>query len=290
MKFLDEHHAGWHHSRVNLNKALSASVAAAKAAGALIRKNLHAKKKANEVTSHDIKLELDVRCQKLIEKKLHPAFLAISFLGEEGDSGAADSEYRWVVDPIDGTVNFAYGIPHACVCIALQQRADAAASTRRKAPSEKDAARQPSYVTLVGVVYDPFQDELWTAIRGQAAKLNGKRIRVSDRRTLGDCVVTVGFAKDLESFERSLPNFTWLARRVRKIRIMGSAALGLTYVASGRFDGYIERAVSIWDVAAGGLIVECAGGRFWTEPTKGPHKLRMIASNGLIHRKLPVPT
>jgi myo-inositol-1(or 4)-monophosphatase len=260
---------------VNLNKALKASVEAAKTAGALMRKNLRAEKKANEVTSHDIKLELDVRCQKLIEKQLHSAFPEISFLGEEGDSGAADSEYRWVVDPIDGTVNFAYGIPHACVSIALQHR--------------RQKARTVTHETLVGVIYDPFQDELWTAIRGQAAKLNGRKIHVSNRRKLGDCVVTVGFAKDLESFEKSLPNFIFLARRVRKIRIMGAAALGLTYVATGRLDAYLERGVSIWDVAAGGLIIECAGGKFWTEPAGDGKKLRMIASNGVVHSKLPKP-
>ena len=265
---------------VSSTQALATAITAARAAGAVMRKNLRAVKKANEVTSHDIKLELDVRCQKLIEKKLHAAFPEISFLGEEGDSGAADSDYRWVVDPIDGTVNFAYGIPHACVSIALQA----------KIPNSKPQIPKtdsPVYQTLVGVVYDPFQDELWTAIRGQPARLNGKAIHVSRRRKLAECIVTVGFAKSSASLEDSLPSFIWLARRVRKIRIMGAAALGLTYVATGRLDAYIERGVSIWDVAAGGLIIECAGGKFWTEPTKGPHKLRMIASNGLIHRKLP---
>src|SRR5215469_2996120 len=103
-------------------KALAAAVDAAKAAGALMRKNLRAKKKANEITSHDIKLELDVRCQKLIEKKLHAAFPEISLLGEEGEAGDLNAEYRWVVDPIDGTVNFAHGIPYASVSIALQKR------------------------------------------------------------------------------------------------------------------------------------------------------------------------
>lgn len=263
---------------VSSARALASAVTAARAAGAVMRKNLRAVKKASEVTSHDIKLELDVFCQKLIEKKLHAAFPEISFLGEEGDSGAADSDYRWVVDPIDGTVNFAYGIPHACVSIALQRQVRTA-----KGQVSGDAL----YDSIVGVVYDPFQDELWTAIRGQPARLNGKAIQVSRRRKLAECIVTVGFAKSSASLEASLPSFIWLARRVRKIRIMGAAALGLTYVATGRLDAYIEGGVSIWDVAAGGLIIECAGGKFWTEATKGPHKLRMIASNGLIHGKLP---
>ena len=135
------------------------------------------------------------------------------------------------------------------------------------------------------MVYDPFQDELWTAIRGQPARLNGKVIRVSSRRTLADAVVSIGFSKSRASMEHALPYFAWLTRRVRKIRMMGAAALGLTYVATGRFDAYIERGINLWDIAAGGLIVECAGGEFWHEPISGG-KFRMIASNGLLGRTL----
>ena len=214
-----------------------------------MRENLRAEKKANEITSHDIKLELDVRCQKLIEKKLHAAFPKIALLGEEGDSGDESAEYRWVVDPIDGTVNFAHGIPHASVSIALQKRdewrvtgGEKKARTRQSDP----VTRHSSHVTLLGVVYDPFQDELWTAIRGQPARLNGRVIRVSPRRNLKQCIVSIGFAKSRSNLERALPSFTWLARRVMKIRMMGSAALALTYVASGRLDVYIERGISLW--------------------------------------------
>jgi myo-inositol-1(or 4)-monophosphatase len=273
-------------SAVNLIEAQKNAVLAANAAGALMRKNLHAAKQANEITAHDIKLELDVRCQKLIERKLHAAFPLISFLGEEGDSGAADSEYRWVVDPIDGTVNFAYGIPHACVSIALQVRSPKS-NVKSEAPSFSSGGHPPSgYETIVGVVYDPFCDELWTAIRGGPARLNGRVIRVSRHTKLSDSIVTVGFGKSRMSLGKSLPYFNWLARRVRKIRIMGSAALGLVYLATGRFDAYIERGVSLWDIAAGGLIVECAGGGFWRRPVPGRLKYRMVASNGLLRRKL----
>jgi len=260
---------------VPLNKALASAIDAAKAAGAIMRKNLNAEKKANEITAHDIKLELDVRCQKLIEKKLHAAFPQISLLGEEGDAGDESSDYRWVVDPIDGTVNFAHGIPHASVSIALQV--------------QSPKSKVQSHETLVGVVYDPFQDELWTAIRGQPARLNGRVLRVSKRRHLNECIASIGFAKNKTNLERALPYFTWLARRVMKIRMMGSAALALTYVASGRLDIYIERGISLWDVAAGGLIIECAGGTFWTEAIPGRYKYRMMASNGLVDKKLPKP-
>lgn len=255
-----------------LKPALAAASRAAQAAGKLMRQNLRATKKVNATTSHDIKLDLDVRCQQLIEKMLRRAFPNISLLGEEGDSGAINEQYRWVVDPIDGTVNFAYGIPHACVSIALQER-----------------TQTGDYQTIVGVIHDPFTDETWTAARGEPARLNGDVIRVSPRQELKECIVCVGFAKSSHSLRRALPHFIWMAKRVRKMRMMGAAALGLAYVASGRFDAYIERGVSLWDIAAGGLIIERAGGKFWTEAIPGRQKIRMVASNGLIQDKLPLP-
>jgi myo-inositol-1(or 4)-monophosphatase len=266
-------------------RALACAVTAARAAGKLIRRNLRAVKAVNEATPYDLKLELDVRCQKLIERKLRAAFPNIAILGEEGDTGAVDAACRWVVDPIDGTVNFAYGIPHACVSIALQIRSQRSEDRGRKR-STHPATRNTDYATLVGVVYDPFTDELWTAMRGQAARLNGRPIHVSRRRKLNECVVSIGFAKSREDFEATLPYFNQLARRVRKVRIMGAAALGLAYVATGRFDAYIERGINLWDIAAGGLILECAGGEFWREPISGRHRFRMIASNGFLRREL----
>ena len=245
-----------------------------------MRRNQWSHKRINVETSHDIKLELDVRCQKLIDRALRGAFPETSLLGEEGVSGQANAPYRWVVDPIDGTVNFAYGIPHASVSIALQ--------FRNSDFGFRNASRPEPYQTVIGVVYDPFTDEMWTGIRGQAARLNGRLIHVSRRRKLAECVVSIGFAKSRTSLERALPYFIWLARRVRKIRMLGSAALGLTYVATGRLDAYIERGIYLWDIAAGGLIIECAGGKFWREPTENG-KFRMISSNGLVHRTLPVP-
>jgi myo-inositol-1(or 4)-monophosphatase len=275
-----------------INKALAAAVDAAKAAGAVMRKNLTAEKKVNEITSHDIKLELDVRCQKLIERKLRVAFPQIGLLGEEGEAGDANSEYRWVVDPIDGTVNFAHGIPHASVSIALQKKLEPKKSSKSRNARTGNSdltTDHSSHVTLLGVVYDPFQDEMWTAIRGGPARMNGRVIHVSKNRQLSECIVSIGFAKSRAHMERALPYFLWLARRVRKIRMFGSAALALTYVATGRLDVYIERGISLWDIAAGGLILECAGGKFWHEATPGYHKFRMVASNGLVHKKLRTP-
>jgi myo-inositol-1(or 4)-monophosphatase len=163
------------------------------------------------------------------------------------------------------------------VSIALQTR-----KAELGARDQTDA----DYETVVGVVYDPFCDELWTAVRGGRAYLNGKTIRVSERERLDESIVTVGFAKGRATLKRMLPVLNRLAHRVRKVRIMGSAALALTYVASGRMDGYLEAGISLWDIAAGGLILECAGGDFWHEPIPGEHKFQLVANNGRLQRRL----
>jgi myo-inositol-1(or 4)-monophosphatase len=253
---------------VNLKKALACAVLAARRAGGLMCDNLRSVKTINERSAHDIKLELDVRCQKLVEKTLFAEFPNAALMGEEGLAGNAEADLRWVVDPIDGTVNFTYGIPHACVSIALQQR----------------VAGQ--FSTVVGVVYDPFCDEIWTAIRGQRARLNGLPIHVSARKELSQCIVSIGFAKDPESLSMNLPVFNDLVQRVLKIRMMGAAALALVYVATGRFDAYIESGIYLWDIAAGGLILECAGGEFWHRPHPIGPKFEMLANNGLVRRKI----
>ncbi len=262
---------------LELKKALAAAVAAARMAGRLMRQNLRAVKKINAVAQHDIKLELDVRCQKLIENGLHDAFPQFALLGEEGVAGDPQAPYRWVVDPIDGTVNYAYGIPHACVSIALQGRLEAG-------PSSPLTADQ--YQSLLGVVYDPFCEEIWTAICGQPARLNGAMIQVSHHRKLNESIISLGFSKDAVALKKMLPGFRDLVPQVRKIRIMGSAALDLVYVASGRMDAYIEGGVRLWDIAAGGLILECAGGEFWHQGLPGEHYYRVMATNGRLRPTL----
>ena len=248
---------------VSLSKALAAAVKAARAAGKVMRDNWHRPKHVNCAEAHDIKLELDVRCQALIEKSLASAFPAIPVLGEEGSTGDVNAEYRWVIDPIDGTVNYFFGMPHAAVSIALQHRAE----------------------SVVGVIYDPFTDEIWTTTKGRPTRLNGIIVRVSNRSKIEEAVIALGFSKSQDNLEKSLPYFNTLARRAKKIRIMGSAALELAYVASGRLDAYIERTINLWDVAAGSLLVENAGGEFYTVPA--PHgKLRMCADNGKLRKKL----
>jgi myo-inositol-1(or 4)-monophosphatase len=197
-----------------------------------------------------------------------------------------------VVDPIDGTVNFAYGVPHACVSIALQVR-DRESSFRLSKPAaagRKDGHERFSnktYETWSGVVYDPFCDELWTAIRNRRSQLNGRVIQVSGRRRLAEAIVTLGLSKHPSTIKKMLREFNRLVLRVRKLRIMGAAALDIAYVASGRFDVYMEPSVRLWDIAAAGLILEGAGGEFWHEPLPGYHVYRVIATNGLLRHKLP---
>src|SRR5271154_2912101 len=266
--------------KISLNKSLAAAVKAARAAGKIMRDNWYLPKRVNSAEAHDIKLELDVRCQKLITKILLAAFPEISLLGEEGDSGDAKSEHRWVVDPIDGTVNYFYGMPHAAVSIALQVQ-----SPKPKLQSRQLKTKNSKFKTVLGVIYDPFTDELWTATLGGKTKLNGRVVRCSNRLRVGDSLVAIGFSKSKENLEKSLPHLNRLARRAKKIRIMGSAALELAYVACGRLDVYVERTINLWDIAAGGLMVECSGGEmFLKEMPDG--RLRMCADNGLLRRKL----
>ena len=253
-----------------LKRALRAATTAARAAGALMRTHRRRTKKVNEALPHDIKLELDVRSQRLITRTLAAAFPTIPVLGEEGiDARVEAAPARWVVDPIDGTVNYAYGIPHACVSIALQVRLP-----------------NGTHRTEVGVVYDPFVDDLWTAVRGAVTRLNGRPIHVSRRRKLEEAIVSLGFAKNDDSLEATVAQFAAFTRKVRKLRIMGSAALAFAYVADGRFDAYLERGVRLWDVAAGALLVECAGGEPGCRELPGDHRVGVTCHNGLLGSSL----
>jgi len=251
---------------VKLQSALKVAVKAARAAGALMYANWNKPKKINKAEAHDIKLELDVQCQALIEKTLRVAFPDVPVLGEEGITGDVTAEYRWVVDPIDGTVNYTTGVPHAAVSIALQHCEQ----------------------SVVGVIYDPFTDELWTTVTGEPTRLNGKIVKVSNTSKVSDAVIALGFSKSKANLNASLPHLTRLLRQARKVRILGSAALELAYVASGRLDAYAERRINLWDVAAGSLLVENAGGEFYALPVPGKYRYTMCADNRKLRKKLKI--
>ena len=211
--------------------------------------------------AHDIKLELDRRSQALIESLVLGYFPDHAIYGEEGVRGDADSEFQWVIDPIDGTVNYFYGVPHFAISIALRR------------------ARR----IIAGVILDPMRDELWAVEEDGEATLNGRPIRVSDRGELSEAIISVGVAKSLDSINRGIPLFERMVRSARKCRMMGSAALDIAYVACGRLDAYIEGSISLWDVAAGVLLVERAGGQVILDPHETiAEKYSIVASNGKI--------
>lgn len=266
-------------NRKEIQTALQSAEAAAREAGALMRRHLHSPKRAHSVSQHDLKLELDVLCQKRIQRRLNASHPEVAILGEEGQSGQVEGQSRWVVDPIDGTVNFAYGIPHACVSIALQAQ-------RRQSPKTAQARAFANYETLLGVVFDPFMDEMWIASQNGPALLNGKKIRASNRRRLEECILAIGFSKTKSSMDSMLPNFNRLVHRVRKMRILGAAALSLCWVAAGRLDAFVESGVRLWDIAAAGLILERAGGEFYCRLLEDKQRFRMVANNGFIRKKI----
>jgi myo-inositol-1(or 4)-monophosphatase len=234
---------------------------AARAAGKLLRENFQQQQHVHAAAAHDIKLEIDVRTQELIGKLLLDEFPEHALYGEEGIVGDQSSDYQWIVDPLDGTVNYFYGIPHFCVSIALRLQKQ----------------------IVVGVIYDPIRNEMWTAQRGDVSKLNGAPIHVSDRAELGEAVISIGLAKTGETISTNFPRLQQMIHRVRKCRVFGSAALDLAYVASGRFDAYIETGISLWDIAAGALLVENAGGTVDLRPRENmKDKYSIAASNGRI--------
>jgi myo-inositol-1(or 4)-monophosphatase len=249
-----------------MNEYLVQAISAARAAGDLLRENFGMVLEVNEALAHDIKLELDVRTQTLITERLLTAFPDHALYGEEGIAGNQSSEWQWIVDPIDGTVNYFYGIPHFCVSIAL---------------------RRGDEIQL-GVIYDPMRDELWAVEKGGVPTMNDKPIAVSPRTELADAAVSIGFAKSKTTIAAGLPMVEKFVSRVRKIRLMGSAALDLAYVACGRLDAYIESSVSLWDVAAGKLLVEAAGGKYeMASRTDNPDKVSVRAWSGRINIDLP---
>ena len=238
---------------------------AARGAGKLLRQNFRRQQRVNAVAAHDLKLEIDIQAQELITKLLLEEFPEHALYGEEGVAGDQSTEHQWIVDPLDGTVNYFYGIPHFCVSIALRLRNE----------------------IMIGVIYDPIREEMWSGQKGEVPKLNGHPVHVSDRADLTEAVISIGLAKTGETINANFPLLQEMIHRVRKCRILGSAALDMAYVACGRFDAYIEQGISLWDIAAGWLLVENAGGTVDVRPRDDmKDKYSIVASNGVIDLKL----
>ncbi len=249
---------------------LDVAVEAAQAAGGHALQQWARRDQVVERSAHDVKLRLDLECQQIAEKVVSAAFPAHALLAEEDlpraqPATAPNSDYQWVIDPIDGTVNFLHGLPFWCCSVACRHRGEAVA----------------------GVVFAPMLEQLYQAASDQPAVCNGEPIRVSTAAALSAAMILSSMDMDLWPGYEPLCIFKEIVAQSRKARILGAAALDLCLVAAGRADGYFESAVRVWDVAAGDLIVRQAGGR--TETLRGPdpiHRLAFLASNGRVHEPL----
>jgi myo-inositol-1(or 4)-monophosphatase len=218
----------------------------------------------------DLVTEVDYECERMCRGLVHDRFPDHAVLAEEfgaSDAGRVPSRSCWVFDPLDGTTNYAHGLPVFCASLALQIDGR----------------------TEVGAVYDPTRRELFTAERGQGAYLNGRALATSDARTLLDAILVTGFPYDVHEDPGHLVElFSRFLARAQAVRRFGSAAIDLCYVAAGRFDGFWEQRLKPWDVAAGGLVVAEAGGRITGmdgspfDPAAG----HLVASNGRIHDEM----
>ncbi len=219
----------------------------------------------------DLVTESDLASERLIIDRIKTHYPRHTILAEESGinlpaAEGAQSDWRWIIDPLDGTTNYAHGYPCFCVSMGLERNG-----------------------TLeVGVIYDPLRDEVFAAERGQGAALNGKRIHVSPTPSLASALLCTGFPYDVRErsqFARHFANFIMNAQGVRRD---GAAALDLAYVAAGRFDGFWEEGLKPWDVAAGILLIEEAGGRV-SDYHNGPLDIftpPILATNGLIHEQM----
>ncbi len=216
------------------------AVRAARAAGAVIVRYVDRvdSLRVSAKGENDFVSDVDREAERVIMDTIHRAYPEHGFLAEES-GGSTDGDYVWIIDPLDGTTNFLHGFPHYAVSIAL---------------IEKGRIEH-------GVIFDPLRQELFTATRGAGARLNDRRIRVSNRGGLAGALLGTGFPfRNMESLDVYMNTFTPLVRRCAGVRRAGSAALDLAYVAAGRLDGFWEFGLEKWDMAAGILLVKEAGG------------------------------
>ena len=247
---------------------LNFTIQAARDAGRLLLEKAGRSLQVSNKGDINLVTEADLASEKLIIERIRSHYPRHAILAEESgasnvDETAAPSEWKWIIDPLDGTTNYAHGYPCFCVSIAVER-----------------AGR-----IEIGVVYDPMLDELFAAERGQGATLNERIMRVSETEELNNAMLCTGFPYDVRErpdFARHFTNFTMRAQAVRRD---GSAALDLAYIAAGRFDGFWEDGLNAWDIAAGVLLIEEAGGRVsdYRGAALNIYTPKVLASNGLVH-------
>jgi myo-inositol-1(or 4)-monophosphatase len=247
---------------------LEVAVDAARRAGSLLLERFGALREIRYKGSpSNIVTEMDRQAEALVIDCIRDRFPDHAILAEEGGARAGSTGHRWIIDPLDGTTNYAHGVPIYCVSIALEVEGR----------------------VELGVAYDPSFDELYVAERGRGATVNDERLVVSATTTLDASLLTTGFPYGIrETRDTNLPEYAAFAVRCRGVRRMGSAVLDLAWVAAGRFDGFWELRLGAWDVAAGSLFVEEAGGRV-TNLVGGALDLNaptLVATNGRIHEEM----
>ncbi len=223
----------------------------------------------------DLVTEADKASEKLIRQRLHTAYPTHGVYGEEGTRDALDSEYRWYVDPLDGTTNFAHGFPAFCVVLGLEYR-------------PQGLKQDEDGVMIAGVVYDPLRDEMFVAEKGKGAWLNGRQIHVSTVKTLQESLTATGFPSHKRHLNPNAYFYYQITLRSHGVRRAGSAALDLAYVACGRLEGFWEFNLNPWDTSAGVLLVTEAGGVV-THFDGGTFTLdsrEVLATNGLIQNEI----
>lgn len=252
-----------------------AAAAIAREAGALLREYYHRGVSAEYKGDVDIVTEADRASEKLITSRLREAFPSHGIFGEEGTRQHLDSEYRWYIDPLDGTTNFAHGFPYFCVSMGLEHR-------------PAGTAEDEDGTIVAGVIYEPLRDELFAAALGQGATLNGRSIRVSKAQHLQESLVATGFPSKKRHENPNIHFYQQITLRSHGVRRAGAAAVDLAYTACGRLEGFWEFSLNPWDTAAGALLVTEAGGRI-TRFDGSPFKLdskEVLASNGTIALEL----
>jgi myo-inositol-1(or 4)-monophosphatase len=239
-----------------------------RAAGDVIRENYERAHQVERKSSViDLVTEVDQAAERLLVSAIRERYPGHAILAEEGHGIDQRSDYLWVIDPLDGTVNYAHGFPIFAVSVAIQKRGE----------------------TVLGVIYDPLRDELFAAEKGAGATRNGEPIHVSDTARLQDALLATGFPYDRATRrDNNVAEFSRLITRVQGIRRAGAAALDMAYLAAGRLDGYWEQHLLPWDWAAGALLVSEAGGLI-TDFDGEPWSLdtvKIVATNGRIHEEL----
>ena len=252
------------------NSFLPALSAIAREAGALLMQYFHQGLKIEYKGDADLVTAADRASEALIRERIAKQFPSHDVMGEEQGLNDRGSEYRWYVDPLDGTTNFAHGYPVFCVSMGLERRT---ASSQRM---------------IAAGVYDPTRDEMFTAEHGRGAQLNGKAIHVSKATQLKECLLATGFPSHKRHKNPNIHFYHQITLRTHGVRRAGSAALDLCCVACGRFDGFWEFNLNPWDTAAGALIVEEAGGKIsrFDGSAFQLDSRETLASNGLVHEAL----